>query len=164
MSSLRSRVNAEVAELADANGTVKPADVVRVARRKGTALHEDFAKQGLWDDKRAAERARLEYAARVIRLYVVRDVSEGSTAPIRALVSVMEDRKPASGLPGYRRIGDVLKDQTLREQLIQTALSEARALRRKYEHLRELAEIWSAIDSADKRHHAPRREEAQASA
>ena len=150
MSSLRSRVNAELAALADLHGTLKQQQVVEAAREAGTALHEQFACEGLWDEAVAAERARLEFAGRLIRLYTVR-LTEDQRAPVRALVSLIEDRTLRSGLPGYRRIEQVLGDEGLRENMLQTALMELRACRRKYLQLQELAEIWDVIDKVDQR-------------
>lgn len=150
MSSLRSRVNSELGALCERLGTLKQQDVVKAAKRVGTALHEDFEKQGLWDDAKAAERARLEYASRLIRIYYVKPSEDDRAPPVRALVSLLDDRKRESGLPGYRRIQDVLEDDDLRGRLVQTALMELRALKRKYENVKELAAVWSAVDDIDR--------------
>lgn len=74
---------------------------------------------------------------------------EDQAAPVRAMVSLIDDRKVKSGLPGYRYIEDVLSDDALRANLLQTALMELRAFRRKYESLKELAGVWVAIDEMD---------------
>lgn len=149
MSSLRERVNAELDILrAKHNGLLKQEQIVEYARDPNTALYEDFDRQGLWDDAYAAETARLAYAGRIIRLYVIKPV-EDQAAPVRAMVSLIDDRKVKSGLPGYRYIEDVLSDDALRANLLQTALMELRAFRRKYESLKELAGVWVAIDEMD---------------
>lgn len=147
--SLRARVNQELQELREQNGGfVKPEDVVALARKVDSALHEDFDRQGLWDDRSAAERARLEYAARVIRLYVIRPTEE-SKEPIRALVSLIDDRKLKPGSLGYRHIEDVMSDEDLREQLLQTALMELRAFKRKYQSLQALGGLWDALEKLE---------------
>ena len=105
----------------------------------------------MWDDAKAADRARLEYAGRLIRVYLIKSTDD-QKEPVRALVSLVDDRKPNSGLPGYRRLADVMSDVGLRENLIQTALMELRACRRKYNQLKELAKVWEAIAEANARH------------
>jgi len=148
MSSLRERLNAELERIREENGgTLKQQDVVEFARNPGTALHGQFT----WDDTKAAEEYRLQQASRVIRLYVIRSTDD-QRAPVRALVSLAADRSPKSGLPGYRHIDDVMNDEQLTENLLQTALMELRAFRRKYETLKELAGVWREVEAVEIRH------------
>jgi hypothetical protein len=146
MSSLRSRVNEELRDLIDANGTLKQGQVVEAAREKGTALYQSFDKEGLWNDSIAAKRARMEYAGQLIRCYRIR-ITEDQRDPVRAIVSLIDDRSAASGRPGYRRVQDVLTDSSLRANMVETALMELRAFRRKYELLQELSGVWTAMDA-----------------
>jgi hypothetical protein len=156
--SLRSRVNAELAALAAQHGTLKQQHVLDAAREETSALHEDFSRHGLWDDAKAADRARLAYAGSLIRIYLVRSKPE-QREPTRALVSLIADRKRGSGYPGYRRIEDVMGDEGLRENLLQTALMELRAFRRKYEALRELSRVWDELERLERAHPMPASEE-----
>jgi hypothetical protein len=156
--SLRSRVNAELEALRQLHdGFLKQEHVVQAARVEGSALHEDFSRQGLWDEARAAERARLEYAGRIIRLYVV--VRDEEREPVRALVSIMSDRT-SDERPGYRSIDDVLADEELSQALLATALMELRAFRRKYQSLQALTGIFVEIETLEKRHEATRKRSA----
>lgn len=140
--SRRQDVNEELAALADASdGLLKREQVVEAARNKKSALYAEFKAKGLWDDAKAAEMARLEYAGRLIRTYVVKAIEE-DLPPVRAMVSVVSDRERGGG---YRPIRDVLDDDNLRAQMIATALMELRALKRKYDQLTELAAVWAAI-------------------
>ena len=82
---------------------------------------------------------------------------------MRALVSLIEDRKVGSGFPGYRHINDVMNDEALRLNLIQTALIELRACRRKYDTLIELAEVWDAVAKVEVRYHGKPEKETRAS-
>lgn len=149
MSSLRKRVNAELERLRQENGgLLKQQAIVDFARKPDTALHEDFDHQGLWDDAVAAERARLDYAGRIMRLYLV-PAKDDQKEPVRALVSLIQDRTVQSGRPGYRALEDVMEDESLQENLLQTALMELRAFRRKYERLKQLASIWDALDAVE---------------
>ena len=146
---LRERVNAELEALrVQHDGVLKQEHVVEfAAREKGSALYEDFDQQGLWDDTIAAHRGRLEYAGRVIRLAVT--ILPGKPSPpVRVFVSLVQDRQPDSGLPGYRHIADVLADPRHRANMLATARMELRGLRRKYDALHELARVWGAIDDA----------------
>lgn len=144
----RQRINEELEIIRKkCGGTIRQADVVKYAKRKGSALHAEFDRNGLWDDKTAAEVARLEFASRIIRTYVfVRDDARG---PVRALVSLHEDRKKDG--PGYRALTDVLDDPDLTESLIQTALMEFRALKRKYDRLAELDGVFAELDRVERR-------------
>lgn len=142
---LRERVNAELARLVEENqGRLTQAQVVEHARLPDTALHADFEKQGLWDDSQAAELARLNYAGRIIRMFVV--VKREDAPPVRALVSLRADRGPRGDGKGYRAIEDVLSSEDLKENLLETALMELRAFKRKYAELTELADLWFAME------------------
>ena len=165
MSSLHNRVQEEMRALRAKHETLKQWQVVEAARDIDSALHEDFDRHHLWDDAKAAERARLEYAGRLIRIYLVKPSWDDQAPPVRGWVSLIDDRKPNSGFPGYRRIEDVMSDEGMRANLIQTALMELRACRRKYEQLKELAAVWDAIEQADRTHRKPETEtESRASA
>lgn len=148
---LRERVNEELEKIRRRNGgTIKQEHVVQYARKKGTALFEEFDRAGLWNDKVAAEKARLDYAGTIIRAYVfVRDDSRG---PVRALVSLHEDRKK-DGV-GYRHLNDVLGDEDLTQQLIETAMMELRSFERKYSKLRELDGVFDAVRVVEHRRRA----------
>lgn len=153
MSSLRERVNQELDSLRVTHGgLLKQEHIVNFARAStDSALWEDFDRQGLWNNEYAAEKARLEYASRIIRLFVLKPVDENKP-PVRALVSLIDDRKTGSGFPGYRHINDVMNDDAMRLNLIQTALIELRACRRKYDTLIELSEVWDAVSKVESKY------------
>lgn len=150
MLSLRERVNEEIDTLRVWHGgTIKQEQIVGYARENpDSALYEDFDNQNLWDDSYAAEQARLQYASRIIRLFMLKPVDD-QQPPVRALVSLIDDRKAGAQSPGYRHISDVMNDVGLRMNLIHTALMELRACRRKYENLIELSEVWVAVDKIE---------------
>lgn len=151
----RSVINAELDRIREENGgTIKPQHVVEFARDPNTALHAQFT----WDDSRAAQLHRLAEASRVIRVYVTK-LSDVQSSPVRALVSLSQDRVRGSGFPGYRSISDVMDDEQLRENLIQTALMELRAFKRKYEQLKEFARVWPILESIEAVHRPPAKED-----
>ncbi len=143
---LRERVNSELEEIYFQNGDVTAKAVLEKARHVDTALYEAFERQGLWDDKKAAEAARLIFAQRLMRTYIITDMDENCT-PVRALVSLLPDRLPGGNVGSYRHIRDIRDSAELSENLLATALMELRAFKRKYGMLQQLVNVWDAIDA-----------------
>lgn len=117
------------------DGVLREEDVVQEARRPTHPLHDRFE----WDDTKAAHAHRLAQARELIRVAVT--VLPGQRTPVRAFVSLPNDRTPEGG---YRRTEDVLTSADLRAQLLAGALAELRALEARYGRLEELAEVFSA--------------------
>lgn len=134
-------VREELRKIEEANnGILRPVDVVTYARKnKRSALHGEFT----WDNNKAAEEYRLWQARQVIRVHV--EVIKPDTKPIRAFVSLIGDRANPGG--GYRAINAVLSNKEQREQLVEQATREFKALRQKWKNLTELADIFAAIDA-----------------
>ena len=118
------------------SGLLNPVDVVEFAKNEETALHTKFT----WDNSKAAHEYRLWEARQVIRVHVT--VVAGSDEPVRAFVSLKEDR----GTSGYRHIQDVLSDKQLREKMLQEARAEMEVFAKKYRHLQELKPVVQAMD------------------
>lgn len=135
-----------------ANRILPAESVVNKAREKSSSLHSLFE----WDDGKAAEQYRLEQARHVIRLYFV-VIEPAPTvqskhlkfkpATMRGLVSLKTDRRSSGG--GYRQLTDVLKDPSMRAQLVEEALEELRLWRSRYKSLNELSEIFASIARAE---------------
>jgi hypothetical protein len=139
---LSPEASAELDSIRRKYGAVAPRMVLNFARNEKTALHKHFN----WDDTAAAERYRLLQAGQIIRMYVI--VKDDSKPPIRGLVSLMQDRHPEAKKPGNgkrRHIDDVMSDAAMRQNLLDTALMELRAFKRKYEMLTELSAVWNAL-------------------
>ena len=115
-------------------GTLRPADVVAFAEDGNTALHERFT----WDDTKAAHEHRLWQARELIRVSVI--LLPGETEPVRAFVSLKEDRAKAGG--GYRGLVDVLLDPAGRKAMMMEAKAEWEAFTMKYKRLAELAPLF----------------------
>lgn len=127
-------------------GKLTPKAVVDDARPVDSPLHPAFE----WDDHVAAEKYREEQARHLIRSLVIRTVEEGPTEPVRAYVSVPDVHTVQDGT---ERNSDVyvptqiaLSDEFLRAKVLERALNELRQFRRKYSHLKELAEVFAAAD------------------
>ena len=120
----------------DAGGVLRPADVVVAAKKKSSPLHKCFE----WNDGKAALEYRLWQARELIRVAIC--ILEGSDDPIKAYVSLKEDRRAPGG--GYRSLEDVLRMPDLRRQLLAEALEELRVYEEKYQRLTELAPVFAA--------------------
>lgn len=117
--------------------------VVREAEELGE--ESPFYHELEWDDSKAAHGFRIEQARRLIRkVHVVVETPEHKTLRIRRFVSLSSDRISGGG---YRITQRVMSDDEKRAALLDTALAELNALRRKYKNLTELAEVFEAIDS-----------------
>ena len=64
---------------------------------------------------------------------------------VRAFVSLTPDRKSEGG--GYRSIASVMTDDEMKAQLFKDALGELGVFRRKYQGLKQLSEVFAAIDA-----------------
>lgn len=122
-------------------GLLRPTDVVKAARAPSHPLHSKFT----WDDGRAAELYRLEEARRLIRISVTVVASRGE--PTHAYVSLTTHRNEDDG---YHHLEAALTNRDLRYQLLSDAFAEMEIFQRKYQHLKELAEVFSAIEQARK--------------
>jgi predicted MarR family transcription regulator len=132
---MNSDITRELAEIAKINGNLlKPADVVEFARSPKTALHSQFE----WDDELAGHAYRLWQARQLISIQYksVKDINT------RVYVSLSTDR----GESGYRPIEAVVRHAPWREQMLADALAELSVFRRKYALLKELAELFDAMD------------------
>lgn len=129
------------------NGIVTPADVLNDARSKKSPLHNFFD----WDDTKAAEKWRGQQASYLLRTIhvVVKDNGEGEE--VRAFYNVnvipqgQEDRVRA-----YVTLPRVLSEADLRQQVVAQALRQLRAWQEKYKRYKEFADVFRAIEEADK--------------
>jgi hypothetical protein len=131
------RVIDELTAIADNNkGVLLPDEVVKAAEPKNSILHKHFC----WDDSQAAQLYRLEQAKGLIRATVRYVTLDGDRRPVRVFISLREDRKEGRG---YRMSVNVLNNRVLRRQMIEDALAELQSFEKKYNHLRELSEVFA---------------------
>jgi hypothetical protein len=130
----------ELQRLFDENGgTLTPEQIVETARAPENPLHDAFT----WDDSEAAERWRhVEAAALLRRTFTVMRAPGNELRYVRIAVSLPADR----GGAGYRRTVEVLEDPTRRQEMMDMALRELAAFRKRYAELAELANLFGAID------------------
>lgn len=118
------------------DGVLLPEHVVQSAKANNSPLHSRFE----WDNSVAAHQYRLWQARQLIRVCV--ELIPGIATPTEVFVSLTPDRDHG----GYRIVTDVLSDDGMRAQLLADALADMNLFRVKYQRLRELANVFAAID------------------
>lgn len=126
--------------LAQTEDGLTPESVLNANRAEGTPLHDSFE----WDDTSAAEKYRLNQARHFIRcicnVVESENPDEAKAEPQRAFYITTEVSR-------YEPIEAIIQNQTKYEKLLNTALSEFLAFKRKYESLKELQPIFEAAES-----------------
>lgn len=129
-------VGRELSRLEEAYGELKPEHVVAAARSRTSPLHRYFT----WNRDKAHERllcVEARYLIRSVRVVVV--LKEGGPAQrMPLLVRLTEDH-------GYRGTLRVLSEESSRSRLLAQALRELNAWYARYQHLKELVEVFSAV-------------------
>ena len=129
----------ELTALIRDGGSLNPHEVVDWARgNPDSALHRSLE----WDDEKAAEHYRVWQARRLIAIHVVSADGERTT------ISLMPDRFSGTG---YRPVDRVMSNADLRAMALQQAVEELRRWEHRYRHLTELAQVFAALDQAERR-------------
>lgn len=130
------KVGDRLQDLYARHGAVTPTLVLEEAKKKRSPLHKGFE----WDDKEAAQQYRLTQARLIVRSVIVRRPdSIGEYRAVRAFVHIGEDSD-------YESIDVVLSVAEKRGALLSQAWSDLEIIRRKYETLEELANVFAAMD------------------
>lgn len=104
-------------------------------REEDAPLHGEFE----WDDTKAAEAYRETQSAYLIRSLCV--VPDGDNKePVRAVFIVNK-------ATGYESVNLIMDNSEKRSALLDLALKELSAFKRKYSLLQELSEVFTAIDN-----------------
>ena len=138
------KANAETIynEIMSIGETVRPSDVVELARDENTALHNLFT----WDDSVAAERYREHEAGCILRNIVIvnKDKTEDDkdkAVVVRAIMSTNERTKE------YTTVQRIVTNKDYYTRLLAAALAELTAFKKKYETLSgDLEVVFDAID------------------
>lgn len=137
----------ELLRIKRVRGKLTPDIVLEEARNKSSVLHRFFE----WNERTAASKFRIEQARLLLRIITVQiDGRE----PVRAFVNIDVENGEGWGQENgqqYFPIQEALDNKGLREILLRDAISEMQFFRRKYERLRELAMVRSAIDKTLKK-------------
>lgn len=128
-------------------GLLRPAAVVDAARDEKSPLHGAFE----WDDTEAAQKYRLLQAQSLIRSFKVEIERNGQTHTVPVFVGVSTDRTGDKADNPYRMLEQVAENPDLMAVAVRDALDQLEALRKRYAHLQELADVWTAVDKHAKR-------------
>lgn len=115
------------------HGKLEPSDIVEESRNENAPLHPCFE----WDDQKAANKYRESQAMLIVRSIVTVQESNESPQQVRAFVHVEQSYKP---------ISVVVNSEKQMAALLETALSELKAFKRKYETLKALSPVFDAIE------------------
>lgn len=117
-------------------GVITAAQLVECAKDEKSPLHPYFT----WNDTEAAEKCRILEARDLLRC-VIEVIPNGSGVGYTRVTTHLSTDKE-----GYRCVADVLTDEQLTEIMLNDALSELQAFKRKYTRLNQLAGVFEAID------------------
>lgn len=116
-------------------GELKAEEIVEESRPEDATLHVVFE----WDDDKAAELYRREQARAMTRqIITVQTSPNGEQISTRAFVHVADDYKP---------IDKVLEVKEYKEELMDSAARDMMAFEVKYNSLKELTDVFDAIDA-----------------
>jgi hypothetical protein len=124
-------------------GELTPKDVLDDARNNNSPLHSFFE----WDEGAAAEQYRLQQARGLIRSVVaIYTHTDQPATRVRAYVHV-----PEAGAPHYRDTKGAMSQAKTRDLVLQRAWRELSAWRARYRDLKQLADLFGAIDETAKK-------------
>lgn len=111
-------------------------DVVDMARDESHYMHSMFE----WDDSIAGEKYRESQAQKIVHMLVYIDEETEKPSPVRVFYAdPIEVRQ-------YTPTKLILRDRDKYKGLLDQAIIELKAFRKKYEHLAELSAVFDAID------------------
>ena len=116
------------------DGRLTAANLVDDSRPEDAPLHNEFT----WDDSLAAESWRRQEAMQIINGIEIRIEN---SAPVQAFVKLTRAETD------YRPTSILIRQADTREQLIENALRELKGIQRKYSALKELADVFTAIEA-----------------
>jgi hypothetical protein len=122
-------------------GFIRAEQVLESANSDASPIHPCFQ----WDDAKAAHAHRLETAAYMLRS-VVAVIEKGPDQPgveVRAFVLVERDGHSDSE---FTSVGVAMGNTDFRNQVLHRAKNELELWRRRYKDLKELSDVFSAID------------------
>lgn len=114
------------------------ADVVNRARDENSEMHTIFE----WDDSVAGQKYREHQAATMIRQLVLTKEENGEQKKTNVRFMVSTGNRDNT----YTPIKCILRNQNEYEAMLERAMSELRAFKKKYSSLSELEEIFALID------------------
>jgi tRNA A37 N6-isopentenylltransferase MiaA len=131
---------------------LRPEDVVKAARSKRHPLHKEF----IWDDEEAAERYRMERARYIIRSLEVVVTKSNRKGEKESTVTLKQYTSLGTGAADdadsrFHDTQEALSDEELRKQVMLKIWRQLINLKRQYKDYQEFAEVWAAVEVAEKR-------------
>lgn len=122
------------------DGVLTAEAVVEAAESEASPLHSLF----VWDNSEAARLWRLHQARNIIlRIKMEVPTEKDETVTVRSWVSLTPDRDEDGG--GYREVMRVMRNADQRAQMLNDALAEMERFREKYQALKELSAVFTAM-------------------
>lgn len=136
------KVGAEVEAIAAEVGECSP----RAFWQRTEVMRDHFE----WDNERAGDMYRDTQARGILNSLRVIQVVDNRKREAPAFVSVSVTNPESGGSSrGYRPVAEAMAQPDLRRQVLEEAKRQLNALRRRYGHLKEFSEVWSAIEAVD---------------
>jgi flagellar motility protein MotE (MotC chaperone) len=120
------------------NGSLSAGQVLEEGRDPDNFFNTHFE----WDDSAAAEKHRLDQARQLLNCIVMVDEAKKIVEPTRVFVSLKTIERQA-----YIPLMTIMTDPKLRQATLDQALRELERFKEKYRHLKELADIFAALDA-----------------
>lgn len=135
-------VGKELERLKEENGEITARLFVDAARPENSPLHKLLE----WNDAKAAEKYRLQQASVIIcHLGIANEDSSETT--IRAYMNVADDAdNPTRRAGSFIDTQTAFADEETRVLILRCAIRELREIEQKYKQMKELAEVFEAID------------------
>ena len=128
------QIAGEICEKLEQKGELTAKKLVDISRPEDAPLHRVFN----WNDEEAAELYREDQARRMIRCLIT--VPENNTVETRAYFNIVSNESE------YHSINAILETQDKYDALMETALKELAAFKKKYAALAKLKPIFDAIE------------------
>ena len=142
-------IGEELTELRKRHGERKPEIIWKAARKKTSALHNEFT----WNVKKAAEKCWVEEALYVTQAITVTtyQVIGGETqkVEVRAFQGVIDEMDKPFGPVTYYTHAEVHANQSLYDRSLKSAVLYLQAAVEKYGELTELENVWKEIRKLD---------------
>jgi hypothetical protein len=131
-----------IVRLARRHRRVTPALVLSAAAPANSVIHDHFT----WNNTEAANKCRLQEAAKLLRSVVVSTTVAGQQRELRVVVTGQV--QGTDDEEGYVELAVALSDPAMRSQVIARAETEMEAFIAKYEQFKQFARVIAAMKSA----------------
>lgn len=129
------------------DGSVTPESFLEASRPEDSPTHGAFE----WDDSIAAEKFRLSQSRHIINDIRVKIIREGDDAPKEKHIAFMNVTEGRHNKAEYKSMSIVMSNDDSREVVLKNAMQELTSFREKYRKLSELADVFKAIEDAERR-------------